>query len=182
MTVRAADRLRVLGVRSRHGIGIGCLTRIGHAGDDAVLLVRGHVVLLANSPARTLLGDRIEGRDVRLAIRHPQALEQILAARPSDIDVTGLVEPGRSWRIAVRKFDETSVLVRMVDRSAAVSAEKMRVDFGLERDRSRRFALWSLLYMLGASPDLDVAFKDAADRDLARDFMAMAERAQAEEP
>lgn len=60
--------------------------------------------------------------------------------------------------------------------------ERMQVDFGLERDRARRFALWSLLYALGASPDLDVAFKDEADRNLARDFMEMAERAQSEEP
>jgi hypothetical protein len=29
--------------------------------------------------------------------------------------------------------------------------------------------------MLGVAPDLDVAFKDAADRDAARDFMEMAE-------
>lgn len=55
--------------------------------------------------------------------------------------------------------------------------EKMRVDFGIEKDRARRFALWSLLHMFGAAPDLDVAFKDAADRDAARDFMEMMERA-----
>ncbi|WP_404337184.1 hypothetical protein AB2M62_01460 [Sphingomonas sp. MMS12-HWE2-04] len=49
--------------------------------------------------------------------------------------------------------------------------ERMRVDLGMEQDRSRRFALWSLLYMLGAAPDLDVAFKDEADREAARNFM-----------
>jgi hypothetical protein len=54
--------------------------------------------------------------------------------------------------------------------------ERMRVDFGLEKDRGRRFGLWALLYMLGAAPDLDVAFKDEADRDAARDFMDMADR------
>lgn len=54
--------------------------------------------------------------------------------------------------------------------------EKMRVDLGLEQDRARRFALWSLLFMLGASPDLDVAFKDEADRNAARDFMEVVER------
>ena len=41
----------------------------------------------------------------------------------------------------------------------------------METDRSRRFALWSLLYMLGAAPDLDVAFEEAADREAARNFM-----------
>ena len=59
----------------------------------------------------------------------------------------------------------------------AAGVERMRVDFGLEQDRGRRFGLWTLLQMFGAAPDLDVAFQDAADREAARDFMAMVERA-----
>ena len=61
--------------------------------------------------------------------------------------------------------------------SAALSAgiERMQVDLGLEQDRSRRFALWALLHMLGAAPDLDVVFKDEADRNAARNFMELAE-------
>lgn len=54
--------------------------------------------------------------------------------------------------------------------------ERMRVDFGLEKDRGRRFGLWALLHMLGAAPDLDVSFKEAADREAARDFMDMVDR------
>ena len=37
--------------------------------------------------------------------------------------------------------------------------------------RGDRFALWALLHLLGSAPDLDVAFKDEADRDAARNFM-----------
>jgi hypothetical protein len=59
--------------------------------------------------------------------------------------------------------------------------ERMRVDFGLEKDRARRFALWALLHMFGAAPDLDVAFKDPADRDSARDLMELLERGQGED-
>ncbi|HAG36811.1 MAG TPA: hypothetical protein DCL34_08380 [Erythrobacter sp.] len=51
--------------------------------------------------------------------------------------------------------------------------DRMLVDLGLERDRGRRFALWTLLYMLDAAPDLDVAFKDEADREAARNMMDM---------
>ncbi|MBO9575968.1 MAG: hypothetical protein J7494_09550 [Sphingobium sp.] len=57
-----------------------------------------------------------------------------------------------------------------------VGVERMRVDFGLEKDRGRRFGLWTLLYMLGAAPDLDIAFKEEADREAARDFMDMVDR------
>ena len=49
--------------------------------------------------------------------------------------------------------------------------DRMLVDFGLERDRGRRFALWTLLYMLDSAPDLDVAFEDEEDREAARNFM-----------
>ena len=54
--------------------------------------------------------------------------------------------------------------------------ERMRVDLGLEQDRGRRFALWALMHMFGAAPDLEVVFKDPADRDAARAFMEMAEK------
>jgi hypothetical protein len=59
----------------------------------------------------------------------------------------------------------------------AAGVERMRVDFGIEKDRGRRFALWGLMHLFGAAPDLDVAFEDEADRDAARDFMEMMERA-----
>ena len=53
----------------------------------------------------------------------------------------------------------------------------MRVDFGMETDRGRRFALWTLMHLLGGAPDLDVAFADEADREAARDFMDLMARA-----
>jgi hypothetical protein len=54
--------------------------------------------------------------------------------------------------------------------------ERLRLQFGLETDNGRRFALWCLLFMLGAAPDLDEAFEDEGDREAARDFMDAAER------
>lgn len=51
--------------------------------------------------------------------------------------------------------------------------ERLAVEFGLEKDRGRRFAMWALMHILGNAPDLDLAFEDAADRNAARDFMDM---------
>lgn len=56
--------------------------------------------------------------------------------------------------------------------------DRLRVDFGLATDRSRRFALWSLLYLAGEAPDLDVAFQVAEDRDAARNLMDLLARAE----
>ena len=49
--------------------------------------------------------------------------------------------------------------------------ERIRVDFGLETDRGKRFALWALMFLFRAAPDLDVAFKEESDREAARNFM-----------
>lgn len=61
-----------------------------------------------------------------------------------------------------------------------VGIERLLVDFGLEADRHRRFALWSLLYMLGRAPDLDIAFKQAADCEAARNLMDLLAASEAE--
>ena len=54
--------------------------------------------------------------------------------------------------------------------------ELLRVQFGLERDGDRRFALWCLMYMLGVAPPAEGAFRDEDDLEAARDFMEEADR------
>jgi two-component system phosphate regulon sensor histidine kinase PhoR len=97
--------------------------------EEPALIVEGLAVSFANDAAKALLGKAIEDRDVRLAIRHPGALEHILSGRSGDMEVTGIGEVGRPWRVVVRELGHGASLVRMIDRAATVSAEKMRVDF-----------------------------------------------------
>src|SRR5687768_18188437 len=90
--------------------------------DEPTIIVEGLTVSFANESAKALLGSAIEGRDVRLAIRQPDALELILGGRAAEIDVTGIGELGRPWQVVVRDLGHGSVLVRMVDQSAAAAA------------------------------------------------------------
>jgi hypothetical protein len=73
-----------------------------------------------------------------------------------------------------RHYFGTSTLAAIQPGALAAGLERMRVDLGLEKDRGRRFALWAVLHMFGAAPDLDVAFEDEASRDAARSFMDLA--------
>ena len=73
----------------------------------------------------------------------------------------------------LREYFGTANLAEIPAPALAAGVERMQVDLGLEKERGRRFALWAVLYMLGAAPDLDVAFKDEKDRDAARNFMDM---------
>jgi two-component system phosphate regulon sensor histidine kinase PhoR len=113
--------------------------------DEPALLAEGRVVRLANAAARALLGREIEGSDVRLAIRHPQALAFVLAGKPGDIDFTGVGAVGRPWRLLVRKVGGSALLLRLIDRTAAHSAEKMRVDFVANASHELRTPLTTVL-------------------------------------
>lgn len=76
----------------------------------------------------------------------------------------------------LHRYFATTDLATLSPDALAAGIEHMEVDLGLEKDRARRFALWALLHMLGAAPDLDVAFKREEDREAARNFMDLAER------
>ena len=78
----------------------------------------------------------------------------------------------------LRRYFGTDDLAAVTPAAMEAGIEKMLVNLGLEKDRARRFGLWTLLHMLGSAPDLDVAFKDAEDREAARNFMDMVARAQ----
>ena len=71
----------------------------------------------------------------------------------------------------LHRYFGTYDLAAVDPRSLASGVDRMLVDFGLEHDRARRFALWSMLFMLDSAPDLDVAFKDEEDREAARNLM-----------
>jgi hypothetical protein len=71
----------------------------------------------------------------------------------------------------LRRYFGTRDLAALTADTLAAGTERIRVDLGLEKDRSRRFALWALLHILGSAPDLDVAFAEEADREAARNFM-----------
>jgi len=127
--------------------------------DEPALLVVGPMVSAANDAAKDLMGAAIERSDVRLAIRHPQALDFVLAGRPGDIDFTGVGSVGRPWRMSVRRLDDSALLLRLFDRSDAHAAEKLRVDFVANASHELRTPLTAVLGYAEsiADGDMDVA-------------------------
>lgn len=74
------------------------------------------------------------------------------------------------------RFFGTADIETLDEEKLVAGVNRLRVQFGLERDGDRRFDLWCLMYLLGVAPDADETFKDEADRAAARDFMAEADR------
>jgi hypothetical protein len=77
----------------------------------------------------------------------------------------------------MHRYFGTSDLGSVPPEALGAGIERMTVDLGLTKDRADRFALWALLHTLGSAPDLDVAFESEADREAARNFMDLIQRA-----
>lgn len=77
----------------------------------------------------------------------------------------------------LRRYFGTDDLTTIAPTTLEAGLDRMKVDFGMDKDKGRRFALWTLMFMFGAAPDLDVAFADDDDRNAARDFMDMMDKA-----
>ena len=73
------------------------------------------------------------------------------------------------------RFFGTADIDTLQPEQLLAGVEVLQLQFGMEKDSGRQFALWCLMYMLGVAPELDVAFKDEEDREAARDFMDMAD-------
>lgn len=78
------------------------------------------------------------------------------------------------------RYFGTRSIAELGNGAHSAGIEKMQVDFGLSRDPGQRFALWSVLHMLDAAPDLDIAFANEGDREAARNFMDLMAQADTE--
>jgi len=72
-------------------------------------------------------------------------------------------------RLLVRFFG-TSDIDGLSPDALVAGLNRLRLQFSMEKDDEQRFALWCLMYMLGAAPEIEDAFADEDDREAAREF------------
>ena len=113
--------------------------------DEPTLLVERSRIAVVNQAARDIFGGASEGGDVRLAIRHPAALDLILDGRTGDTEISGIGGAERRWLLSIRSAGDGLLMVRLTDRSRARAAERMRVDFVANASHELRTPLSTIL-------------------------------------
>jgi two-component system phosphate regulon sensor histidine kinase PhoR len=116
---------------------------------EPVLLIADRRVIAANAAARTLLGQHILGEDVRVAIRHPAAAEQLLQPGNGEpaapIHLVGLGTRDQRWEMRVTALGDGRRIVHLSDHTGSYATERIRVDFVANASHELRTPLASLL-------------------------------------
>ena len=81
--------------------------------------------------------------------------------------------------ILLRHYFGTDDPDTISDLGFTLGSERLRIDFGTEREPGRRFALWTLMEVFGIAPPPADAFpKDPALKRAAEDYLTAAYRVE----
>ena len=95
-------------------------------GVPLVMLDRDRIEF-ANAAAREVLGDHILGQDVRMALRHPDAVALLESGGTATIP--GLTAPRSIWQVSRRQIDERYSMVELINRTAEADIGRAHTDF-----------------------------------------------------
>ncbi|QWC58053.1 two-component sensor histidine kinase [Erythrobacter sp. 3-20A1M] len=117
---------------------------IEHSATPLMLTV-GNRVVNANNATRTTLGAHVIGQDVRVALRHPNAVELLDSGRNGETVVTGLVRRQDIWRISQVQSDLGFNVVELTNRTAEADVSRAHTDFVANASHELRTPLASIL-------------------------------------
>lgn len=109
------------------------------------LLIRAEQVAFANIAAVELLGGHILGQDVRIALRHPEAVALLTEDRDGSVRLDGLSVPGSIWSMASHRLADGTRLVTLDDLSVRVSVARAHADFVANASHELRTPLAAIL-------------------------------------
>jgi two-component system phosphate regulon sensor histidine kinase PhoR len=128
-----------------------------------ILLVQGDRVNFANAAAKSLLGSHIEGQDIRIALRDPEALKLIKSAEGGRAKISGLSVRGSVWEMVCSPLADNNRLISLQDHSVQVSVARAHADFVANASHELRTPLSAILGYVETLSD-PKAGEDAATR------------------
>lgn len=102
-------------------------------------------ISVANAAARKLFGGHIVGQDIRVALRHPRAVELIDSAEREGATIPGLVRRRDVWRINRKQLPGHVSVFELVNRTAESDISRAHTDFVANASHELRTPLASII-------------------------------------
>ncbi|MCA1661330.1 MAG: HAMP domain-containing histidine kinase, partial [Novosphingobium sp.] len=135
--------------------------------DVPLMLVDRGRIAIANAAARAQLGAHIVGQDVRIALRHPDAVA-LLDGEGSAM-VPGLTGTRSIWQVSRRRIDDRFAMIELVNRTAEADIGRAHTDFVANASHELSTPLASIIGYVETLADDDTT----VDRETAAKFQSV---------
>ncbi len=122
----------------------GLADMIEHSGTPLMLSERNRVII-ANRAARELLGSHILEQDVRVALRHPEAIALMDRRQSGEAIITGLVRPKDIWNVSRYQMDGDVAVIELINKTAEADISRAHTDFVANASHELRTPLASII-------------------------------------
>lgn len=96
---------------------------------DPLIVLEGTRVTIANAAAKSMFGAHLEGNDIRLTLRQPEAAALIGGSADGMIEFSGPGGADQRLEMRITAADQGRRVIQIVDRSARLLADRLRTDF-----------------------------------------------------
>ncbi len=110
-----------------------------------LIVVRADRILAANAAARLALGGHIIGQDIRIGLRHPQAIALVAEGGSGAITIKGLTTQRSLWQLTHHKIDAFLSLVELIDQTTHADMSRAHTDFVANASHELRTPLASII-------------------------------------
>jgi two-component system, OmpR family, phosphate regulon sensor histidine kinase PhoR len=117
---------------------------IEHSGTPLLLTEKGRIAI-ANQAAREVLGAHVVGQDVRVALRHPDAIALTNLDRPGTSSIRGLVRRNDIWRVSRQPLGDAMAVIELINRTAEADISRAHTDFVANASHELRTPLASII-------------------------------------
>ena len=146
---------------------------------SALLLTDRNRIVLANEPAREVLGRHVLGQDARIALRHPAAVALLDAESDGQATIGNLTGPRSVWLMRRSAISNRFWLVELINRTAEADISRAHTDFVANASHELRTPLASIIGYVETLAEPDNAVDDATRTKFMETVLREARRLQA---
>lgn len=143
-----------------------------------LLVTEMNKVVIANQSARQLLGAHVEGQDLRVAFRQPEAIAMLSQERDGSAIIRGLARRRDIWRINRQAISDKLAVIELINKTAETDISRAHTDFVANASHELRTPLASIIGYVETLSETDADIDKATEKKFLDTILREAKRLQ----
>lgn len=143
-----------------------------------ILVTEAGRISAANRAARKLLGNHVIGQDMRVALRHPKAIQLLESHNSGFTQIKGLSRRRDVWRLNKQVLSNSISVVELLNQTSEVDIGRAHTDFVANASHELRTPLASIIGYVETMLEEDSALPDEMQEKFLGTILAEGKRLQ----